>query len=435
MFNFTKQKPTSSKEDEKKFEKLNFMQFASRNKKGIAALTSLLLGFLLSFIVISIMGYDPIEIIQAMFRGSFQDQDQLWQTIQTTSLFTLLGLAVGLGFKAGLFNIGVAGQMVFAAMNGYMFAYANPTMDPGMLTALIVVIALLSAAAFGLVAGILKAAFGVHEVITTIMLNWISVKVIQGVMDKDKANWGSSTSVNKVPQSDVVNSLIPSISAYVTWALFAAIIAVIAIFVLFKYTKLGMKIKITGNNVNAGKYAGYRSKTILVGVMTASAIIAGFAAVCYYFGEANNPFGNSLQKDSLSVPPIIGFTGIAISLVALNNPIATVPVALLFAVLQGQAAISEVKLLYHVPTRISELFGSIIIYFVAISNLFIYILTPTKIKKFVIKINNFYQNENISLQTKILTSIFNVLTIGIYTYAHNNWNWVSRLNKKEVANV
>lgn len=83
----------------------------------------------------------------------------------------MLGLAVGLGFKAGLFNIGVAGQMVFAAMNGYMFAYANPTMDPGMLIALIVIIALLSAAAFGLVAGILKAAFGVHEVITTIMLN------------------------------------------------------------------------------------------------------------------------------------------------------------------------------------------------------------------------------------------------------------------------
>lgn len=194
----------------------------------------------------------------------------------------------------------------------------------------------------------------------------------------------------------------------------------IAIFVLFKYTKLGMKIKITGNNVNAGKYAGYRSKTILVGVMTVSAMIAGFAAVCYYFGEANNPFGNSLQKDSLSVPPIIGFTGIAISLVALNNPIATVPVALLFAVLQGQAAISEVKLLNHVPTRISELFGSIIIYFVAISNLFVYILTPAKIKKFAIRIYNFYKNDEISLQTKVMTSISNILTLGVYTYALNN---------------
>lgn len=77
MFNFAKQKQTTAKEDEKKFEKLNFKQFASRNKKGIASLTSLVLGFLLSFIVISIMGYDPIEILQAMFRGSFQDQDQL----------------------------------------------------------------------------------------------------------------------------------------------------------------------------------------------------------------------------------------------------------------------------------------------------------------------------------------------------------------------
>ncbi len=83
----------------------------------------------------------------------------------------MLGASVAIGFKAGLFNIGVAGQMVFAATMGYLFVYSHKDMNPGALIAIVVFIAIASASLFGLIAGVLKAAFGVHEVITTIMLN------------------------------------------------------------------------------------------------------------------------------------------------------------------------------------------------------------------------------------------------------------------------
>ncbi len=139
-----------------------------------------------------------------------------------------------------------------------------------------------------------------------------------------------------------------------------------------------MKIKIAGNNIHAGQYAGYKSKSLVIGVMTLSAIVAGIAGVTYYFGEYGVG-SRVISNDHFNVPPVIGFTGIAIALIALNNPFAIVPVALLFAVTQGDAALNGIP--YGTPREIGELFGSIIVYFVAISNVFIYILTPNKIKE------------------------------------------------------
>lgn len=410
---------------ENKTVKSNFSQFIYRNKKGLATISSVVVGLAVSCIVLVIMGYNPIDLISHLVKGSFSTTENTWQTIQTWSVFLILGLAVGIGFKAGLFNIGVAGQMVFGATMGYLFVYSHSDMNPGALIGIMTVIALVSAVAFGVVAGILKSVFGVHEVISTIMLNWIAVKLAKGLIERGDIPKTNST---LTPLPDGVSTTIGSISPYITWALFAAIVIVLATFILFKYTKLGMKIKISGNNMSAGKYAGFKSKTIVVGVMGLSALIAGVAAVTYYFGEVNTSL-SPLPAGHFDMPPVIGFTGIAIALIALNNPFAMIPVALLFAVTQGPAALNGIP--YGTPREIGELFSAIIIYFVAISNVFIHILTPKKVKDLYVRITNFFKNETIKVSTKIWVSIANIFTLGIYTYAINNWKWTQKKDKQE----
>lgn len=408
--------------------KTGFSQFVFRNQRGIATISSLIAGIIISCIVLAIMGYNPIDIITFLFQGSFSTAEFTWQTIQTWSLFVLLGISVAFGFKAGLFNIGVAGQMVFSATMGYLFVYSHQNMNPGVLVAIVVLIAIASSVLFGFIAGTLKAIFGVHEVITTIMLNWVAVKLIKGFIGQGKIP-SARSQITKLPTG--VSTTMDSISPYITWALFAAIVAVILMFILFKYTKIGMKIKIVGNNIHAGKYAGYKAKSIIIGVMIISALIAGIAGVTYYFGQFGVA-GRQISVGSFEVPPLIGFTGIAIALTALNNPFAIVPVALLFATTQGDTALNGLNgQNYYVPREVGELFGSIIVYFVAISNLFIYILTPRKIKLFVIRVLTYIKNNEITLSTKTITIIANIFTLGIYTYAINNWEWINKIFKKK----
>lgn len=408
-----------------------FMSFAYRNQKGIATLSSVILGLVVSCVVLLIMGYNPFEIIGYLVAGAFQVGPNIWQTIETWSLFVLLGLSVAVGFKAGLFNIGVAGQMVFAATMGYLFVYShtdvngNADMNPGVMLAIVVIIALLSAILMGVIVGLLKAFFGVHEVITTIMFNWIAVKLAKGLIIKGNIP-SNNSSLQTLPTG--VSTTIDSLSPMITWALFAAIIVVIAIFVLFKYTKLGMKIKITGNNVNAGKYAGYKSRSLIIGVMVLSSLIAGVAALAYYFGERNVGF-NYLATEHFSFPPAIGFTGVAIALIALNNPIAIVPVAFIFAVTQGDASLNGIP--YGVPREIGQLFGSIIVYFVAISNIFVYLVTPQKIKQTFKAIKTFLKDKNVKLEIKIGLSIGNTITLGYLSYALKNWTWIKNVSRKK----
>lgn len=412
---------------------LGLSSFIYRNQKGLATLMSVILGVLVSCIALLIMGYNPFEIIGYLVNGAFEIQDDVWLTIETWSLYAILGVAVAIGFRAGLFNIGVAGQMVFAATMGYLFVYNHADMNPGALIFIVVIIAILSAIFLGLIVGILKAFFGVHEVISTIMFNWISVKLAKGLIIKGEIPT-DNTSLKVLPEG--VSTTIDSISPLITWALFAAIIVIIGSFVLFKYTKLGMKIKITGNNINAGKYAGYKSKTILIGVMVMSSIVAAIAGLAYYFGEYNVGY-KTLATEHFNVPPAIGFTGVAIALIALNNPIAIVPVAFIFAVTQGDAALNGIP--YGVPREIGQLFGSIIVYFVAISNIFVYLITPQKIKQTFKKVVEFLKNEDIKVNVKLGMSAGNLVTLGYLSYAIKNWNWIKNIskkwNKKEINNI
>lgn len=425
--------------------KPGFLSFVYRNKKGLASFASIIAGFFVSCIVIGIMGYNPFDLMDKMFTAAFESElGGIWSTIQTFAMLTVLGVAVAIGFKAGIFNIGIAGQMVFAAMCGYLFVQANPDLDPAVMVIAVLFIAILAAVAFGLVAGILKAMFGVHEVITTIMLNWIAVKITYGLMQKD-GMMPVDRSTNTISLPSSFTGTLESMSENITWILFAAIAAVIVMFVVFKYTKLGMKIKIAGNNMRAGKYAGYKSKRIIIGVMVVSAAIAGLVAVSYFFqsGTHLSQLGHTRQTSDFQFPPEIGFVGIAVALVALNNPLAIAPVAFLFAILQGDASQGAfVGGKYDNFGDVAKLFGAIIVYFVAISNLFIQFITIGRIKSLYKRISEYYKNETIKVNSKVLTTIFNILSLGIYTYALNNWVWVSKLREKkneentsEVANV
>lgn len=401
------------------------------SKKGVATIVSVILGFVVSAIVIMIMGYNPIELIAQLFQGSFSTTDGMWRTMQTWGVFILLALAVAIGFKAGLFNIGVAGQMMFGAMMGYLFVYAHQDIKPGLLLFIAFVIGFVSALAFGLLAGFLKAFFGVNEVVTTIMLNWIAVKISKGLKDSKLIPSGSNDAILPLPKG--VDTTMSSISPYFTYGLFIAIALVVITFILFRYTKLGMKIKVSGSNIDSAKYAGYKSKGIMIIVLGLSAAIAGLAGFFYYYGTKG--VMEYIPNSHFNEPPVIGFTGITITLVALNNPIAILPSALLFAAIQGDAALLGLD--STTPQQIGQLFSSIVVYFVAVTNIFIYFINPKEFKKWWSSLKEFYKNKQLSVWTKTWVTSLNIVTIGWYSHVinHNNWGKFISYKNRETREV
>jgi general nucleoside transport system permease protein len=253
----------------------------------------------------------------------------LSQTLLQTSTLILTGLAVAFAFRAGLFNIGGQGQyfmgIIVANWVGVSFATMSPT--PHILLA--IVAATLAGAAWAGIAGVLKATVGSHEVISTIMLNWIAFYAASWVFG-DGGPLQNSTQAF-VPVSDPVT---PSAQLPVFWGtqgfqgldvgIFIALGALVVFWVLLNRTTLGYEVKAVGFNPEAAAYGGISVRKNLIRAMAISGAFAGLAGAVdmlgylYHYGQADVPFST------------VGFLGIAVALFGRNTALGTLLGAFLF---------------------------------------------------------------------------------------------------------
>jgi len=321
---------------------------------ALALLVTLVAGDLL----ILAFGQAPGEVWRMLLTGTWGNFYGAGQVLYKATTLVFTGLAVSLGLRAGLFNIGAEGQL---AAGGFAAAVVGLLLPPGLPAVLAVPLCLLAAAAgggaVGAVPGVLKARFGAHEVIVTIMLNFIVLALL---------NWIVAARLH-VPETlhtpAIRAGAVPRLSAYVAsfhgsaanlTILLALAAAALAGWYLFR-TRRGYELRAVGLQPDAAEYGGVSVPAVWLRALALSGAIAGLGGVNYVLGY------KQYYEDGFAGGA--GFLGIAVALVGRNHPLGVVLASLFFATLsQGGLAIHAL-----VPKQMVEVLQGIVILAVAAS--------------------------------------------------------------------
>ncbi|MCK4546751.1 MAG: ABC transporter permease [Candidatus Eisenbacteria sp.] len=321
------------------------------------ALLPLALALAVGAVIILAIGENPLTVFGLMLRGSFGSLRRLSGTLQEASPMIFTGVSVALAFRAGLFNIGAEGQLL---IGGFAAAWAGFALTglPGPLHVVFCVVAAAAAGlVWGLIPGILKARLGVHEVINTIMLNYVALSLTNFLVGHPYFK-----EPGQIPQTrDIAaSSVLPRFEflyahAKVNAGLWVALAVMVAVGYLLARTRYGFEIKAVGYNPEASEAAGISKSRVIWTTMGLSGAIAGLAGAEQVLGVfrcfvSPFPFG-------------YGFVGIAVALLARNNPLAVLPAALIFGALTSGA--QEVDVHSGTPREITVVLQGIFVLFIA----------------------------------------------------------------------
>ena len=276
----------------------------------------------------------------------------LGNTLVKTAPLLMCSLSVLFAYKVGLFNIGAAGQYVVGAGAGLYCALAW-----GMPWYVCLVAAVLAGAVLGAVSGALKAYCNVNEVISCIMLNWISLYGVNTLLSRVKEDASPYT---KTLESVNPGAILPSLgldelfnTQYVTIAVPLAVVVAVAIWVLLEKTKLGYELKATGCNKFAAKYCGMQEKKNLILTMAIAGALAGMGAGLFFLT------GFEQWQCTQSSVPAMGFNGIAAAFLGGLSPLGSILSSYFIQHITNGGAYVD-KTMYS--AQISDLVSSIIIY-------------------------------------------------------------------------
>ena len=326
----------------------------------LASLLCILVGLLIGYIVLLFInpagaGEAIITVIKNFFYYPSKAAviKYFGNTLVKTAPLLMCGLSVLFAYKVGLFNIGAAGQYVVGVAASLYLALALH-----MPWYVCLIAAMVAGALLGAISGLLKSYCNVNEVISCIMLNWISLYGTNLLLNNVKET-ASPYTFNLVNVN--ASALIPSMglsklfagNRYVTIAIPIAVIVAIMVWVILEKTKFGYELRATGNNKNAAKYCGMNEKRNIILTMMISGALAGLGAALLY------QTGFEQWQCSQSSVPGMGFNGIAAAFLGGLNPIGTIFSSYFIQHITNGGAYVD-KSMYC--AQISDLISSIIIY-------------------------------------------------------------------------
>lgn len=272
---------------------------------------------------------NPSKIIEALKTGEKIDRafKPVLQSLVETTPYIFSGLAVALGFRAGVFNIGGEGQIYAGAAAATFVGYAITGLPKIIHLPLAMLAAVLAGALWGFIPGWLKAKTGSHEVINTIMMNYIALRLVEYLLTgpMTKTGSGGMPISNPVQESARIPLFFEKPLTFHWGFIFALVTAVVVWFFLFK-TKWGFNLQMAGANKHAAKYAGLNIGVWTVLGMTISGSLAALCGATQVLGVT--------YTMGLGVSAGYGFDSIALALLANNNPLGCILSALLFGFLK-----------------------------------------------------------------------------------------------------
>ena len=342
-----------------------------------SAIVAILFGFFVATIVLASAGYDPVEAFGALIDGMIGKPKYIANVIIKATPLLFTGVAVAFAFRVGLFNIGAEGQYVFGTVFATIVGILLD-LPPVLQIPVVLLVGMLAGAAAGALVGWLKAKFGIHEVITSIMLNWISLYFNNFVVNSEafhKANSTKSLPINSsgytmlftdmksspdglaaLKDIPVVGDAIARTDANV--GIIVAIIAAIFIGWLLMRTKVGYEMRAVGFNRDAAQFTGINVKRNLVLCMAISGALCGVAGALNITGL--NPHSISV----LAAFENYGFNGLSVAFIAGCSPVGCIPASLLFAgLLYGGQSVQQVV---GAPSEIISIIIGTIVFFMAL---------------------------------------------------------------------
>ena len=340
--------------------KISTRSAASGLQTGLFTLASSLAAVVIALaicaVLLAVTGKNPWQAYSTIIETG-TESDKLLEMMKRATPLIFSATAVAVGFKMNLFNIGVEGQYLFAALIAATVG-SRVSLPAPLHVLFILLVAMVAGAAWASIAAILKVGRGVHEVISTIMLNYVALSVIQWLFEnffRDKGAEGLNVKTKLLPASgrmpDIVDDRLGGMF-------------IVALFVVFLYwvlvfkSRFGFRLRASGLNPGAASTSGIGAKKMIFISLLVSGGIAGFVAMQSVLGEIYAYGPNA-------TPTQLGFLGIAVALLGRHHPIGIVVSALLFGFLDSTSAQLQ---LADIPSSIVKLIQAITVLTVVIIN-------------------------------------------------------------------
>lgn len=339
----------------------------SRTIAFLVPIVSILMALLIGSLLLLAAGANPLETYKAMYNGAFGSAYYRSELLVKAIPLMLTGLAVSIAFRMLFWNIGAEGQLVMGAIATAwvpLFALRDSGLPAGVLLLLMALAAFVAGALWGLIPALLKAFLQVNEIITTLMLNYVAILLLDYLYTgpwKDKHGYGfpgtaSFKEVAALPR-------LPKAWGFgrVHAGLLIALVAALLIWLLLSRTRWGYEIRVIGENPNAARYAGISLTRNFLLVMVLSGGLAALAGYGQVAGIAHR-----LQK-GIAVGD--GFTAIIVAWLAKLHPLGVLIVALLMAALSvGGDQISSTM---GLPAAVAPVLQGTILFFVLGGDIFV----------------------------------------------------------------
>jgi simple sugar transport system permease protein len=333
----------------------------------LAVLTALVIGGL----IILISGGNPLEAYRGLVEGAFGSPKAISETFVWATPYIFAGLAVALAFKGGLFNIGAEGQLALGALAAAWLGYGLPkalgTTIPAIIHVPICVIGgAVAGGLWGGVPGWLKARFGAHEVINTIMMNYIALGLVSFLLNgpmKDPSPTNVIARTPMIAESARIGAIFADPALRVHWGTVLAIFVALLIWWLLWKTTVGFEIRTVGISSGAARYAGINVGRTIVLTMFLSGGLAGLAGAIEVTGLN--------YRHELSFALGYGFDAIAIALLGRTHPFGVVLAAILFGAMRSGA--TRMQFLTQIPVDIISVVQALILLFVAADEIIRYV--------------------------------------------------------------
>jgi simple sugar transport system permease protein len=319
----------------------------------IAALLAVVFAAGITSIILELTNHNPASALKNMVDYGTKP-DQIAAILNQATTYYIAAIAVAIGFRMNLFNIGVDGQYQIAALIAAAFA-GTVVLPAGLAQIATLLVAMLVGAFWAGIVGVLRVTRGVSEVISSIMLNAVASGVIAYLLVPDKLGQlsGEALTTKPIPKSGQIPglSLVPGAHTEVYGLIFLAVGIGVAFQLIIARTTFGFDLRATGRSATAAEASGVNIKRMILLAILLSGAVAGLINMPVLLGEAYNY--------STNTPAGIGFTGIGIALLGRNNPVGIVFASLLWAFLDTSSNILQIS---DIPTALVLITEGVVLY-------------------------------------------------------------------------
>ncbi len=326
-------------------------------------LMAILVGFIVGAVFLTVMGYDPVLVYTTMISGALSKPRFLSYSVVYATPLIFVGLSVAFSFRTGVFNIGAEGQFVVGSMAACLvgiFVEAPPVIHA--------ILCFLAAAAAGAVWGVIVAAmkvkWGINEVLSMIMFNWIAFYLSNYLVTIPAIHSDGTAEATK-NVADSAKILLPQamrtgLAPSANWGILIALAFVVLVYLVIEKTTLGYELKAVGFNKNAAEYGGISVNKAVFTAMAISGALGGMGGAVHLLGLGERISLFAGQEG-------FGFEGISVALIGASNPIGVFFSGLFYGALKyGGSKLNLIK----APSEIIKVITGTIVFFIAISHVF-----------------------------------------------------------------